>query len=79
MAAATSVGVSKRRWRLTRWRGTGLCDGVEVALRQRTALAGIGEERERQWCKGKKALALELTGDGGAGRRRRCPQRSNPP
>uniref|UniRef100_A0A0E0R7L6 Uncharacterized protein n=1 Tax=Oryza rufipogon TaxID=4529 RepID=A0A0E0R7L6_ORYRU len=46
MAAVTSVGICKRRWRRTRWRGTGLWDGVEVALRQRTALAGIGEERE---------------------------------
>uniref|UniRef100_A0A0D3HQL8 Uncharacterized protein n=1 Tax=Oryza barthii TaxID=65489 RepID=A0A0D3HQL8_9ORYZ len=65
-----SVGVGKRRWRRTRWRGTGLWDGVEVALRQQTVLAGIGEERERQWREGKKASALELTGDGGAGRRR---------
>jgi len=45
MAAATSVGVGKRRWRRTRWHGTGLWDGVEVALWQRTALARIGEER----------------------------------
>uniref|UniRef100_A0A0D3HL73 Uncharacterized protein n=1 Tax=Oryza barthii TaxID=65489 RepID=A0A0D3HL73_9ORYZ len=66
-------------WPQTRWRGTGLWDGVEVALRQRTALAGIGEERERQWREGKKASALELTGDGGAARKRRCPRCSNRP
>nr|ABA96266.1 hypothetical protein LOC_Os12g02140 [Oryza sativa Japonica Group] len=54
------------------WRGGGAAatDGVG---------RNWGRERERQWREGKKASALELTGDGGAGRRRRCPRRSTRP